>query len=128
MARIVVALGGNALLKRGEDMTATNQRKNARIAAEALAPLCEEHEVVITHGNGPQVGLLALQELAYQGEDFPLDVLGAETVGMIGYMIEQELENVAHRQSTLEPQHGAYRCRAEYYSTTLLRLNFAPQV
>ena len=94
MARIVVALGGNALLKRGEEMTATNQRVNARIAAEALAPLCAEHEVVITHGNGPQVGLLALQEIAYPGEDAPLDVLGAETEGAIGYMIEQELGNV----------------------------------
>jgi carbamate kinase len=94
VARIVVALGGNALLKRGEALTASNQRKNARIAAEALAPLCAEHEVVITHGNGPQVGLLALQELAYPGEDSPLDVLGAETEGMIGYMIEQELGNL----------------------------------
>ena len=94
MARIVVALGGNALLKRGEEMTAANQRANARIAAEALAPLCAEHEVVITHGNGPQVGLLALQEIAYPGEDAPLDVLGAETEGMIGYMIEQELGNL----------------------------------
>ncbi len=94
MGRVVVALGGNALLKRGEDMTATNQRKNARVAAEALAPLCMEHEVVITHGNGPQVGLLAPQELAYEGEDAPLDVLGAETEGMIGYMIEQELRNI----------------------------------
>ena len=75
-------------------MTATNQRANARIAAEALAPLCAEHEVVITHGNGPQVGLLALQELAYPGEDAPLDVLGAETEGAIGYMIEQELGNL----------------------------------
>ena len=94
MARIVVALGGNALLKRGEALTATNQRANARTAAEALAPLCAEHEVVITHGNGPQVGLLALQELAYPGEDSPLDVLGAETEGAIGYMIEQELGNL----------------------------------
>ncbi len=94
MARIVVALGGNALLKRGEEMTASNQRANARIAAEALAPLCEGNEVVITHGNGPQVGLLALMELAWPGEDAPLDVLGAETEGAIGYMIEQELGNV----------------------------------
>src|SRR3954462_7061467 len=107
MGRVVVALGGNALLKRGEEMTADNQRRNARLAAEMLAPLCLEHETVITHGNGPQVGLLALQELAYEGEDYPLDVLGAETVGMIGYMIEQELENVAHRQSTLESQQGS---------------------
>jgi carbamate kinase len=94
VGRIVVALGGNALLKRGEPMTAENQRKNAMIAAEALAPLCMEHETVITHGNGPQVGLLALQEIAFEGEDYPLDVLGAETEGMIGYMIEQELGNV----------------------------------
>ncbi len=94
MGRVVVALGGNALLKRGEEMTSENQRRNARLAAEMLAPLCLEHETVITHGNGPQVGLLALQELAYEGEDYPLDVLGAETVGMIGYMIEQELGNI----------------------------------
>lgn len=93
--RIVVALGGNALLRRGEALTADNQRKNARIAAKALAPLAEEHETVITHGNGPQVGLLALQEIAYEEvEEYPLDVLGAETEGMIGYMIEQELGNL----------------------------------
>lgn len=94
--RVVVALGGNALLRRGEAMTAENQRNNARIAAEALAPLYNDGlEVVITHGNGPQVGLLALQGAAYeQVETYPLDVLGAETVGMIGYMIEQELGNL----------------------------------
>ena len=85
MGRLVVALGSNALLKRGEEMTADSQRKNAKFAAEALAPLCLEYETVITHGNGPQVGLLALQEIAYEeGEDYPLDVLGAETEGMIG--------------------------------------------
>lgn len=95
MGRVVVALGGNALLKRGEEMTADNQRKNARIAAEAIAPLALAHEMVITHGNGPQVGMLALQEIAFEEvEDYPLDVLGAETEGMIGYMIEQELGNV----------------------------------
>lgn len=94
MTRIVIALGGNALLKRGEELTAANQRANARIAAEALAPLCAGNDVVITHGNGPQVGLLALKEIAYPGEDAPLDVLGAETEGAIGYMIEQELGNV----------------------------------
>lgn len=95
MGRIVVALGGNALLKRGEAMTAGNQRRNARIAAEALAPLCEEHDTVITHGNGPQVGLLALQEIMNtEVEDYPLDVLVGETMGMIGYMIEQELGNL----------------------------------
>lgn len=95
MGRIVVALGGNALLKRGEAMTAGNQRRNARIAAEALAPLCQEHDTVITHGNGPQVGLLALQEIMNtEVEDYPLDVLVGETMGMIGYMIEQELGNL----------------------------------
>jgi len=94
MARIVAALGGNALLRRGEELTASNQRRNAKIAAEALAPLAAGNALVITHGNGPQVGLRALQEEAYPGEDSPLDVLGAETEGMIGYMIEQELGNL----------------------------------
>jgi carbamate kinase len=64
--RIVVALGGNALLQRGQEPSAENQRENVRIAAEALAPLARDHELVITHGNGPQVGLLALQDLAYR--------------------------------------------------------------
>jgi len=93
--RIVVALGGNALLRRGQPMTAANQRANVRIAAEALAPIALEHELVVTHGNGPQVGLLALQGAAYHPDDaFPLDVLGAETEGLIGYLIEQELGNL----------------------------------
>jgi carbamate kinase len=93
--RILVALGGNALLRRGEEMTAENQRRNVRLAAEALAPLGREHQLVITHGNGPQVGMLALQSAAYQQAGaFPLDVLGAQTEGMIGYMIEQELGNI----------------------------------
>src|SRR5262245_52856358 len=93
--RIVVALGGNALLKRGEPMTAEVQRKNVRTAAQALAPLTKQHQLVIAHGNGPQVGLLALQAAAYKEvEAYPLDVLGAQTEGMIGYMIEQELGNL----------------------------------
>ena len=93
--RVVVALGGNALLRRGEPMTAENQRANVRRAAEALAPVAQEHQLVISHGNGPQVGLLALQAAAgLDVESFPLDVLGAETEGMIGYMIEQELGNL----------------------------------
>ncbi|WP_413712348.1 carbamate kinase [Rhizobium sp. Rhizsp82] len=93
--RVVIALGGNALLRRGEAMTADSQRRNARVAAQAIAPLAAEHEVVITHGNGPQVGLLALQGAAYKPEEaYPLDVLGAETEGMIGYMLEQELGNL----------------------------------
>ena len=93
--RIVVALGGNALLKRGQPMTAEVQRANVRVAAEAIAPLARTHQIVISHGNGPQIGLLALQGAAYRPDEaFPLDVLGAETEGMIGYMIEQELGNL----------------------------------
>jgi len=90
----VIALGGNALLRRGEEMTAENQRENIRIAAKVLAPIIEKHEVLISHGNGPQVGLLSLQSAAYKEvEEYPLDILGAQTQGMIGYMIEQELGN-----------------------------------
>ncbi len=93
--RIVVALGGNALLRRGQPMTAKNQRENIRIAAQALAPIAADNQLVISHGNGPQVGLLALQSAAYEEvEAYPLDVLGAQTEGMIGYMIEQELGNL----------------------------------
>jgi len=93
--RIVVALGGNALLKRGEPMTAENQRANIRLAAESLAPIAERHDVVITHGNGPQVGLLALQAAAYTDvPGYPLDVLGSQTEGMIGYVVMQELGNL----------------------------------
>ena len=92
--RVVVALGGNALLRRGQALSAENQRENARAACAALAPLALEHELVVSHGNGPQVGLLALQGSAYTAVDtYPLDVLGAQTEGMIGYMLEQELGN-----------------------------------
>lgn len=76
-------------------MTADNQRANVRIAAQALAPIAAKHQLVVGHGNGPQVGLLALQGAAYEKvETYPLDVLGAQTEGMIGYMIEQELGNI----------------------------------
>lgn len=93
--RVVLALGGNALLRRGQPMSEQNQRENVRVAAKALAAVVREHQVVITHGNGPQVGLLALQSAAYKAvETYPLDVLGAESEGMIGYLIEQELGNV----------------------------------
>jgi carbamate kinase len=92
--RVVAALGGNALLRRGEPLTDENQRANARVACKALAPLALEHELVISHGNGPQVGLLALQGSAYtEVEPYPLDLLGAQTEGMIGYLIQQELGN-----------------------------------
>ncbi|HEY4804909.1 MAG TPA: carbamate kinase [Paraburkholderia sp.] len=93
--RIVIALGGNALLRRGEPMTAENQRDNVRLAATQIAQIAQGNELVIAHGNGPQVGLLALQGEAYKEvPGYPLDVLGAQTEGMIGYMIEQELGNL----------------------------------
>ncbi len=93
--KIVIALGGNALLQRGQPMTAENQRANIRLAAERIASIAPGNEIVIAHGNGPQVGLLALQDLAYEEVDpYPLDVLGAETEAMIGYVIEQELGNL----------------------------------
>jgi carbamate kinase len=93
--RVVVALGGNALLKRGEPMTADVQRGNIKKAAPALAAVASTHQLVLSHGNGPQVGLLALQASAYQEvEAYPLDVLGAQTEGMIGYVLEQELGNL----------------------------------
>jgi carbamate kinase len=93
--RIVIALGGNALLRRGEALSAENQRQNIKIAAAALVPIALDHQLVITHGNGPQVGLLALQDTAYQADfHYPLDILDAETEGMIGYLIEQELKNL----------------------------------
>ena len=94
--RIVAALGGNALLRRGEAMTEGNQRANVHRAAAALAPLCtDKNEVILTHGNGPQVGLLALQSSAGPKEGrYPLDVLSAQSEGLLGYLIEQELRNV----------------------------------
>jgi carbamate kinase len=93
--RIVAALGGNALLKRGQPLTEQLQRENVKVAAAALAPLALENSLIITHGNGPQVGLLALEAAAFTGvEPYTLDVLNAESEGMIGYMIEQELGNI----------------------------------
>ncbi len=93
--RVVVALGGNALLRRGQPLTPTAQRENVKAAARALAPVALGHELVVSHGNGPQVGLLALQAAGdLEREPFPLDVLGAQTEGMIGYVIEQELGNL----------------------------------
>ena len=92
--RIVVALGGNALLRRGEPLDPERQRAAAAVAARSLAPLAAAHELVVTHGNGPQVGLLALQAAALDpGAPVGLDLLGAESEGMIGYLLEQELAN-----------------------------------
>jgi len=92
--RVVVALGGNALLRRGQPMTVENQRANVVVACEHLAAVAMGHELVISHGNGPQIGLLALEGVAYEAVPaYPLDVLGAETQGMVGYLVEQELGN-----------------------------------
>jgi carbamate kinase len=92
--KVVVALGGNALLRRDQPPTADNQLENIRRAAAQLALVAAHHDLVLTHGNGPQVGLLALQSAAYEKvEAYPLDVLGAQTDGMIGYLLEQELAN-----------------------------------
>ena len=93
--RIVVALGGNALLRRSDPMTTEVQRHNIQIAAQALAPLAAQHSLIVVHGNGPQVGLLSLQAESYHGaEPYPLDVLDAGTQGMIGYLVQQELRRV----------------------------------
>lgn len=92
---VVVALGGNALLRRGEPLEADIQRKNIATAAKTIALIAQEYNVVLVHGNGPQVGLLALQNSAYtKVAPYPLDVLGAESQGMIGYMLIQELKNL----------------------------------
>jgi carbamate kinase len=93
--RIVIALGGNALLRRSDPMTTEVQRRNIATAAHAIAPLAADHTVVVVHGNGPQVGLLSLQAESYTGaEPYPLDVLDAGTQGMIGYLIQQELRSL----------------------------------
>jgi carbamate kinase len=98
---VVLALGGNALLRRGQPLDAEVQRRNLLDAvAKAVAPIARKHRLVITHGNGPQIGLLALQAAAYKDvRPYPLDVLGAESEGMIGYLIEQTLSNeLPHRE------------------------------
>lgn len=98
----VVALGGNALLRRGEAATAVNQLRAARAVAQVLAPVSERTRLVVTHGNGPQVGLLALKEDAYaDGDPYPLDVLDAESGGQIGYVVELALDNAIHHQATV---------------------------
>jgi carbamate kinase len=93
--KIVIALGGNALLERGQQPEAALQQRHARQAVEALAPLAAFHDLVITHGNGPQVGIMAeesTRDLSLH-RPYPFDVLGAETQGMIGYWLLQALEN-----------------------------------
>lgn len=93
--RIVVALGGNALLRRGDKPDAAIQMDRVRITAQALAPLARDHDLMICHGNGPQVGILALESESDPAlsEPYPLDDLVAQTQGMIGYWISQALHN-----------------------------------
>ncbi|CAI1757425.1 Carbamate kinase 1 [Serratia proteamaculans] len=96
---VVIALGGNALLRRGEPLEADIQRRNVLLASRQIAALTKDWNVVLVHGNGPQVGLLALQNSAYpQVAPYPLDVLGAESQGMIGYLLVQELKNCLPEQ------------------------------
>jgi carbamate kinase len=120
---LVVALGGNALLKRGEPLEADLQRKNIELAAKTIAQLTRAWRVVLVHGNGPQVGLLALQNSAYQNvSPYPLDVLGAESQGMIGYMLQQALKNnlpdrevsVLLTQVEVDPQDPAFSNPTKY--------------
>lgn len=97
--RIVLALGGNALLERGQALTAENQLINIKKAAESIAKIAKNNELVIVHGNGPQVGLLMEQNAAYnevspETTPYPMDVLGAQTCGMVGYMLQKELLNI----------------------------------
>lgn len=114
---VIVALGGNALLRRGEPLEAETQRVNIATAAKTIAEIASEYNVVLVHGNGPQVGLLALQGLEYKKVNpYPLDVLGSETQGMIGYMLMQELKNCLPKtdvtcmltQMTVDPEDPAF--------------------
>ncbi len=115
--RIVIALGGNALLKRGEPLSAENQRRNMRAAADALVQACDGHQIAVVHGNGPQVGLLALEADAYKAvPPYPLDMLGAESQGMIGYVVAQEMGNARPNwpiatlitQTVVDPRDAAF--------------------
>lgn len=93
--KLVIGLGGNAILKRGQPLSADNQIANIKKASKLIAQIASEHQIVLTHGNGPQVGLLALQAAAYSAESpYPFDILSAESEGMIGYLLEQQLTNL----------------------------------
>ncbi|MDE1233659.1 MULTISPECIES: carbamate kinase [Vibrio] len=114
---VVVALGGNALLRRGEPLEADVQRRNIEVAVKTISEIAKEYNVVLVHGNGPQVGLLALQGLEYKKvAPYPLDVLGSETQGMIGYMLMQEFKNMLPErniscmltQMTVDPKDPAF--------------------
>jgi carbamate kinase len=117
--RIVAALGGNALLERGERPDAGIQQRHVRAAAAALAPLAAEHELIVCHGNGPQVGLLAMESEADSSlsQPYPLDAIGAQTQGLIGYWLAQALRNAGVAdpvvnvitQTVVDPADAAFR-------------------
>src|ERR671937_922208 len=107
MERLVVALGGNALLKRGEDDTPENLRRSARFAAERVANIAQAGwEVVVTHGNGPQVGRILLQQEAAREwgvAPMPLDICGAESQGQIGYLLQTTIGDVFYERGMERP-------------------------
>jgi len=112
--KVVAALGGNALLERGESPDSDIQESHIARAAAALSPMLRKHDVIITHGNGPQVGVLAVESAGDPSlsRPYPFDVLGAQTQGMIGYWLVQALERAAIHEAAqrgvLErgPAHG----------------------
>lgn len=121
--KIVIALGGNALLQRGEILSAENQQRSIQVFAEMASELARDYQLVIVHGNGPQVGLLALQNAAYkESPAWPLDILVAESQGMIGFAISQALASSTGnaRVTTLmtrvevDPQDGAFSTPGKY--------------
>src|SRR5437660_4684706 len=106
MQRVVVALGGNALLRRGEEDTAEEMRRSARFAAERIADIAAAGwEVVVTHGNGPQVGRILLQQEAARGlvAPMPLDICGAESQGQIGYLLQTSVGDVFYERHMERP-------------------------
>lgn len=121
--KLVIALGGNALLQRGEVLSAENQQRSIQVFAQRVATLARDYQLVIVHGNGPQVGLLALQNAAYtESPAWPLDILVAESQGMIGAAIAQALtQNVGNSSVTtlmtrveVDPQDEAFAAPGKY--------------
>lgn len=121
--KLVIALGGNALLQRGEILSAENQQRSIQVFAQRVATLAHDYQLVIVHGNGPQVGLLALQNAAYtESPAWPLDILVAESQGMIGAAIAQALtQNVGDSPVTtlmtrveVDPQDEAFAAPGKY--------------